>query len=181
MYRDNTLIPTEAIRLAALGSLVESEKRYGDLASEVRYFAARVAGPSLDLLGSSLELLCYEDLASVAGGGEMEADAMLRITDAGREAFHTLMISNVRAPVNDVSKLVVALKMRFMHLLQDEDRTDQVDMLIEMCETELARLVQLRGEYSQGQLADWLDLEITQLKDRLTWFASMDKGADQPA
>jgi hypothetical protein len=179
MYRDNTLIPTEAIRLAALGSLAEGEKCYGDLASEVRYFVARVAGPSLDLLGSSLELLCYEDLATIDGGGEMEADAILRITDAGREVFHTLMTSNVRAPVNDVSKLVVALKMRFLHLLPEEDRADQADMLMEMCETELARLVQLRGEYSQGRLADWLDLEIAQLKERLDWFARLDTPAGQ--
>jgi hypothetical protein len=179
MYRDNTLIPTEAIRLAALGSLVEGEKRYADLASEVRYFVARIAGPSLDLLGSSLELLVYEDMASIVGGGEMEADAVLRITDGGREAFHTLMTSNVRAPVNDVSKLVIALKMRFLHLLPDEDRADQADMLMEMCETELARLVQLRGEYGSGRLADWLDLEIAQLRQRLDWFALLDTDAVQ--
>ncbi|MCG8548344.1 MAG: hypothetical protein MJE12_29445, partial [Alphaproteobacteria bacterium] len=51
MYRDNTLIPTEAVRLAALGSLMEGERRYADLASEVRNFVGRIAGPSLDLLG----------------------------------------------------------------------------------------------------------------------------------
>ena len=64
MYRDNTLIPTEAIRLAALGSLAEGDKQYAELASEIRYFVARITGPSLDLLGSSLELLHYEGLAS---------------------------------------------------------------------------------------------------------------------
>jgi len=181
MYRDNTLIPTEAIRLAALGSLAEGEKRYAELASEVRYFVARIAGPSLDLLGSSLELLCYEDLATIDGGGAMEADAILRITDGGRAALHTLMTSNVRAPVNDVSKLVIALKMRFLHLLPEEDRADQTDMLMEMCETELARLVQLRGEYGHGRLAEWLDLEIAQLKERLAWFAALDAPAGQPA
>ncbi|MEX2618298.1 MAG: hypothetical protein WD767_19615 [Alphaproteobacteria bacterium] len=174
MYRDNTLIPTEAIRLAALGSLAEGDKRYADLAGEIRYFVARVAGPSLDLLGASLELLCYEDLAVATSGEAMEADAVLRITDAGRAAFHTLMTSNVRAPVNDVSKLVIALKMRFMHLLPDDDRADQTEMLTEMCETELARLVQLRGEYSQGRLAEWLDFEIAQLNERLAWYQALD-------
>jgi hypothetical protein len=174
MYRDNTLIPTEAIRLAALGSLVEGDKRYADLASEIRYFVARVAGPSLDLLGASLELLCYEDLAVATSGDVMEADAVLSIMDGGRAAFHTLMTSNVRAPVNDVSKLVIALKMRFLHLLPVEDRADQTEMLTEMCETELARLVQLRGEYSQGRLAEWLDFEIAQIKERLSWYQALD-------
>jgi hypothetical protein len=174
MYRDNTLIPTEAIRLAALGSLVEGDKPYAELASEIRYFVARVAGPSLDLLGTSLELLSYEDLAVSADGGGVQDGALLQITGSGREAFHTLMISNVRAPVNDVSKLVIALKMRFMHLLPVEDRSEQAEMLSEMCEVELARLKELRSGYGQEPLAQWLDLEIAQLGERLDWFGKLD-------
>ena len=58
MYRDNTLIPTEAIRLAALGQLVESDRPYSELAREVRQFVSLIVGPSLDMLGPSLELLC---------------------------------------------------------------------------------------------------------------------------
>ena len=175
MYRDNTLIPTEAIRLAALGSLVESEKCYAELASEIRYFVARVAGPSLDLLGDSLELLSYEELAQPTDGGAMTDGAPLRITEAGHDAFRTLMTSNVRAPVNDVSKLVIALKIRFLHLIPAEDRREQVEMLIEMCEVELARLDELRRNYAQPLLADWLDLEIAQLTDRLAWFRALDE------
>ena len=91
------------------------------------------------------------------------------------------MTSNVRAPVNDVSKLVIALKMRFMHLLSAEDRADQAEMLTEMCETELARLVQLRGEYGQGRLAQWLDFEIAQLNERLSWYQSLDIEGTGPA
>ncbi len=173
MYRDNTLIPTEAIRLAALGSLAEGDKQYAALAGEIRYFVSRVAGPSLDLLGTSLELLNYEDLATPADGGAMGDDAVLRITESGREAFRTLMMSNVRAPVNDVSKLVISLKLRFLHLLPAEDRRDQADMLAEMCESELARLNDLRGEYGEGKLAEWLDLDIAQLNERLKWFEGL--------
>jgi hypothetical protein len=177
MYRDNTLIPTEAIRLAALGSLAEGDKPYAELASEIRYFVARVAGPSLDLLGTSLELLHYEELAVPVDGGGVHDDAVLQITDAGRDAFQILMTSNVRAPVNDVSKLVVALKMRFFHLLTAEDRRDQAEMLIEMCEVELARLMELRSGYDQEPLAQWLDLEIAQLRQRLDWFQCMEADA----
>lgn len=173
MYRDNTLIPTEAIRLAALGSLAEGDKQYADLASEIRYFVARVAGPSLDLLGTSLELLHYEGLAEPVEGDEVDDDSILRITDGGRETFQTLMTSHVRAPVNDVSKLVVALKMRFMHLLDAEEQAEQAEMLTEMCETELARLRELRAGYGQEPLAQWLDLEIAQLEERLAWFQGL--------
>ncbi|MGE4659479.1 MAG: hypothetical protein AAEJ16_01690, partial [Arenicellales bacterium] len=160
MYRDNTLIPTEAIRLSALGSLVEGDKQYADLASEIRYFVARIAGPSLDLLGTSLELLHYEGLTETIDGRVVEDGATMKITSAGSEAFMTLMTSNVRAPVNEVSKLVIALKMRFLHLLSENDRREQADMLAEMCETELARLNELRSCYFQEPLALWLDLEI---------------------
>jgi hypothetical protein len=176
VYRDNTLIPTEAIRLAALGTLMERDARYGALASEVRYFVGRIIGPSLDLLGTSLELLTYEGLIEVVGGEEGEAaatDGLLRITEQGRAAFATLMTSHVRAPINDVSRLVVALKMRFLHLLDADACAEQSAMLVEMCETELARLEDLKARYGEGKLADWLALEIGHLRNKLDWFRAL--------
>ena len=176
MYRDNTLIPTETIRLAALGTLMERDVRYSDLASEVRYFVGRIIGPSLDLLGTSLELPTYEGLIEVVDGEEGEAsttDGCLRITDQGRATFARLMTSHVRAPVNDVSRLVVALKMRFLHLLDRAARAEQSAMLVEMCETELARLEDLKTRYNSGRLGDWLALEIGQIEDRLAWFRAL--------
>ena len=130
MYRDNTLIPTETIRLAALGTLLERDVRYSELAAEVRYFVGRIIGPSLDLLGTSLELLTYEGLIEAVGGADGDAsvtNGLLRITEQGREAFATLMTSHVRAPVNDVSRLVVALKMRFLHLLDGPGRVHRFE------------------------------------------------------
>jgi DNA-binding PadR family transcriptional regulator len=175
MYRDNTLIPTEAIRLAALGSLMEGERNYADLASEIRYFVGRIVGPSLDLLGTSLELLCYEGLARTADGKPVDDKSTLQITDEGRRQFVALMTSAVRAPINDVSKLVIALKMRFLDLLPPAQRREQSEMMTEMCETELARLQDLRSANGSGNLAAWLDLEIAQLSERLAWFESLGK------
>ena len=106
-------------------------------------------------------------------GGTVEDGTILQITPAGLEAFRILMTSNVRTPVNEVSKLVIALKMRFLHLLSEEDSRDQADMLAEMCETELARLNELRGCYSKEPLAQWLDLEVAQLQQRLDWFETL--------
>lgn len=176
MYRDNTLIPTEAVRLAALGSLMEGDRRYADLASEVRHFVGRIAGPSLDLLGTSFELLVYEGLVEADDSAAPKSDepGMLRITQAGREAFVVLMTSNVRAPVNDISKLVIALKMRFFELLPAEARAEQASQLVEMCETELARLEDLRSQYETGRLYDWLSLEVDQLTQRLNWFKAIE-------
>ncbi len=45
MYRDDTLIPSEAVRLCALGILMLGRRRYAGLAREVRHFTSRIAGP----------------------------------------------------------------------------------------------------------------------------------------
>lgn len=179
MYRDNTLIPAEAVRLAALGSLVEGEKSYGDLAREIRFFVARVVGPSLDLLGTSLELLRLEGLIEALDGSAptdtLSDDSTLRVTAEGHKAFHALMTSNVRGLANDLSRLVIALKMRFLPLLSANDRHEQAEILAEACESELARLQDLRGSYGSGFLAEWLDREIVEATERRNWFAALDR------
>jgi DNA-binding PadR family transcriptional regulator len=178
MYRDNTLIPAEAVRLAALGSLVDGDKSYGDLAREIRFFVARIVGPSLDLLGTSLELLRLEGLIEALDGTAatetLPDEAMLRITDEGKAAFHVLMTSNVRGLANDLSRLVIALKMRFLQLLSEEDRHEQAEIMAEAYETELARLQDLRGSYGNGYLAEWLDHEIAEATERRDWFTALD-------
>lgn len=178
MYRDNTLIPAEAVRLAALGSLVESEKSYGDLAREIRFFVARIVGPSLDLLGTSLELIRVEGLIEAVDGTSatetLPDDGLLRITPEGRDAFQTLMVSNVRGLANDLSRLVIALKMRYLPLLPEDDRHEQAEILAEACESELARLRDLRANYGNGYLAEWLDREIAEATERHEWFIALD-------
>ncbi|MEC7647260.1 MAG: hypothetical protein VX930_07670 [Pseudomonadota bacterium] len=168
MYRDNTLIPTEAIRLAALGALIEGEQRYADLAREIRNFVGRIAGPSLDLLGTSLEVMGYEGLAELENSDD-EGGALLRITDEGRKQFVILMTSGIRAPVNDVSKLIIALKMRFLDLLERDDRLEQIEFMLEMSESEAARLRDLKHKNANDRFAEWLAFEIAQLEQRIAW------------
>ena len=62
MFADNTLTPREAVRLCALGTLERHPMRYGELAGSVRHFISRVAGPQIDLMGTSIELLRHEGL-----------------------------------------------------------------------------------------------------------------------
>lgn len=173
MYRDKTLIPTEAIRLCALGILTDGPQRYGELAAAVRHFASRVMGPSLDVLGTSIELLRLEGLVEPADGTGMADNALLRITEAGRAELETLLRSRVRSPVDDLNKLVLALKMRFFHLLEPKERREQLDLLIEATEGEINRLKDLRAHYGAGLLADWLDHDLAQLAARRAWFEAL--------
>lgn len=170
MLRDNSLIPIEAVRLCALGRLMQGELAYGELAGEVRHFTSRMVGPSLDLLGTSIELLRLEGLLeSVNGKSNDDPSRLLRITDAGREAFRDLMRARVRMPGSDVGKLVLALKLRYLDLLTPEDRDEQIDLMEDVYLQERARLVDLR-QRSEHHLAAWLDLEIGQIDQRLAWF-----------
>lgn len=176
MYRDNSLMPKEAVRLATLGELARQPLRYADLAVAVRRFTSRIVGPSLDLMGTSLELLRYEGLVEAVDGAGMEDNALLRITGAGRREFTTLMRANVRAPSSDdLNKLVITLKLRFLDLLEPTDQADQADALAGLFEIELARLEDLRASHADepGLLKDWLDHDISQVRTTLAWFAAL--------
>jgi len=177
MYRDNSLMPKEAVRLTVLGTLiVGGAMRYGDLAAAVRHFTGRIVGPSLDLMGTSLEMLRYEGLIEALEGTGMEDNAVLGITADGQREFETLMRASVRAPSSDdINKLVIALKLRFLHRLDAGSQLEQVDALIALYETELARLRDLAAHHAAdaGLLGDWLDHDIAQVEARLGWFRAL--------
>jgi len=168
MFRDKTLIPTEAIRVLALGLIADRPRRYAELAQELRRFIGLVLGPSLDMLAPSLELLRYEGLADTAGDG---GDAELSITERGRAELLTLLRANVRAPVNDTNRLVIALKFRFLHLLPADEQKSQLALLADLYETERGRLEELRARDGTDSpaFAAWLDHEIALADDRIGW------------
>ncbi len=174
MYADNTLTPKEAARLCALGILATREAvSYGELAASVRHFLDRVQGPSLDVLGSSFELLKFEGLVKTAGTG---AEAQLTLTDAGRHELISLLTAGLRPGATDLNKLVVALKFRFLHLLNSDEQRIQVDVMLDTVETELARLADLRTHHANesGHLTTWLDREISQLSERADWLRNFE-------
>ena len=171
MFADNTLTPKEAVRLCALGTLAVGPMRYGELANSIRHFISRITGPSLDVMGQSIELLKYEGLVEAQNGVGMEDDAVLAITDAGRAELKTLLSANIRSAATEINKLVVALKFRFLHLLDEAEKEAQAELLIETTESELARLEDLRQHHDsdEGYLGQWLDHDISLLETRLAW------------
>ncbi len=169
MYADQTLTPKESIRLCALGTLALGERRYSDLAVAIRHFISRIIGPTPELMGHSIELLRYEGLVeTVSGDGD---EAVLRITDDGRSELRQLLLANVRPSSTELTKLVVALKFRFLHLLGPAERISQVRLLAEVCERELTRLRDLRDHHAgdEGCLIVWLDHDMALLESRIGW------------
>jgi len=179
MYKDNSLVPSEAVRLAALGLLARAPRAYGDLAREIRHFAQRIVGPSLELLGPSLELFKVEGLIEARNpNGSPKAphdEQMMALTEAGRAELRRLMTTSLRGPMGEVNKLIIALKMHFFETLTPEERHIQAEMLEEACERELVRLTDLRGHHAEegGLLVAWLDHEIAEIESRRDWFRKL--------
>ncbi len=94
MYPDHSLMPKEAVHLAALGILAEEPRSYADLAAMVRDFTSHVVGPNLDLMGTSIQMLCFEGLIASGHDGEhdkvLAPDAVLTITEQGRDLTPSL-------------------------------------------------------------------------------------------
>jgi DNA-binding PadR family transcriptional regulator len=180
MFRDKLLMPTEAVRMAALGILAEAPRHYGDLAVELRYFTSRIVGPSLDLMGTSLELLRYEGLIEARQGTGTADTALLQITAAGQAALVNLLSAELGTPINDMTRFALLLKLRFLHHLPAENRREQLTMIADSCTGELARLEELRQRDNRGPspYLDWLDQDIAQLRTRVAWLAGLRDAAD---
>ena len=175
MYADSTLTPKEAARLCALGSLaLQTSMPYAALAESVRHFLDRVQGPSLDVLGSSLELLKYEGLVDET---QSTAETVLSITDNGHRELMVLLTAPLRPGATDINKLIAALKFRFMHLLDPNEQRIQIEIMLETAETELARLLDLQRHHAgdTGHLMVWLNHEIEDLERRITWLTEFGK------
>jgi DNA-binding PadR family transcriptional regulator len=175
MYKDNSLVPSEAVRLAALGLLAKGPRAYADLAREIRQFAQRIVGPSLELLGPSLELLKVEGLIEAQNTKAPHDEQIMLLTESGRAELRRLMTANLRGPMGEVNKLIIALKLHFLETLSPEERRVQAEMLEEACERELTRLLDLRSHHAEsgGLLVDWLDHEIAEIESRRAWFRGL--------
>jgi hypothetical protein len=165
MFKDQSLLPAEAVRLAALGLLADGPRRYGDLAMEIRHFIALAVGPSLDLMGSSIELLRYEGLATAQ-------DDMLTLAPAGAAALTKLLQAPLRAPNNDAGRLVLLLKLRFLHHLDAGDQAAQRARIADSLAVEMTRLEELRRLHADAAptLRDWLDRDIADIAGRIGQF-----------
>ena len=173
MTHDKALLPKQVLRLCALGKLLQTgPTSYADLARSVTEFTAHLIGPSLDMMGSSLELLRYDGLIEPVEGDQ------LTITEAGEAEFHELMAAQLPTPASELSKLVVALKIRFLHLLEPQRRREELSALVGLYQQEIARLEDLRERQSgePGHLDCWLEHDIAQNRSRLAWLRALESG-----
>jgi len=175
MFRDRTLMPAEALRLTALGILAErGAMAYAALATEVRLFTASFGGSPVDVMSSSIELLRFEGLIRTVEEADDPGNAVIELTQAGRDAIGDLLEAPIKSG-NAYAKLLTALKMRFLGLLPAEHQAEQIEMLAETRQAELARMLDLRGklaDHNPGFIA-WLDHEIGRIETDLAWLREL--------
>lgn len=175
MYADRTLIPTEVVRLCALGTLTLAPLNYAELAREIRTFTGRLSGPTLDMMGTSIELLRTEGLIETDDPKEGDAEATLQLTAAGKTELRALLTANLRNTLDDLSRIVFALKLRFLHLLEPAVAAEQIDRMIEISEADKARRTDTKKRYGgePGHFGAWLDSDIEQANDRIVWLTTL--------
>ena len=157
--------------MATLGALVEQERSYNDVSSEVRNFISRIVGPSLDLLGTSIELLKVEGLIEEGLKNGDPNQEILRLSESGMKELKDYLRSNLRLGGSDLNKLVVALKLRFIDVLDTEHKLEELLGLRTMYESELARLsdLQTQSQWLTGLLSASLKLELDIAEERINW------------
>lgn len=175
MFANQALTLKGAVRLCALGPLAVQSMTYRELATGLRRFVDRAIGPAPDARAVSVELMCCEGL--VERVGDEGEDALLCLTADGRELLRILLVAPL-SPINsELNRLLVALKIRFLHLLEATDRIQQIDLLIEEEIRELARAQELRDDEADSHsfAAGWFDLEIAATRNRLAWLVGLRK------
>ncbi len=180
MQRDRALIPVEGLRLAALGILArQGPVSYSGLATMVRLFTTSYGASPVDVMSSSIELLRFEGLVDIAARGGDEALADVSLTSRGRDELRRLMTAPVRmAGAN--AKLMVALKMRFLTLLDEQGQQHLAEGLGDALRGERARLVNLR-RHMEGEdpgFIAWLDRDIARITEELASLDGRTAGRD---
>jgi hypothetical protein len=172
LIEPQSILPRETVRLAALGFLADGPRSYSSLASEVRNFTSRYVGPTLELMTSSIEVLRQEGLITLidpmSGPGP---DALLELSGSGKNLLISILSTGLQPPINDIARLVLALKFRFLHLLSSDMQRDQLNNIIEASKTDLTRLLDLKSKHNHdpGFLSEWLEHDIGQIEERLSW------------
>lgn len=148
---------------------------YGELAREVRAFTGRMSGPTLDMMGTSIELLRTEGLIAADQSTGKGAEATLKLTPDGEAELRDLLTANLRNTLDDLSRIVFALKLRFLHLLEPAVAREQIDRMIEISEADKARRAETKARYGDepGYFAAWLDADIDRAEARVDWLVAL--------
>ena len=157
--------------MAALGALIERARSYDDIANEVRSFISRIVGPSLELMGTSIELLKLEGLIETVNDNDKGDSSLLQLSPAGLQELKEYLRSNLKSGGSELNKLVIALKLRFIDILDDDERRDQLLAIRDMYHNEKRRLEDLKNQttWLTGFLLESIELDLFLVNKKIEW------------
>ena len=157
--------------MAALGALIERARSYGDIANEVRSFISRIVGPSLELMGTSIELLKLEGLIETVNDNDKGDSSLLQLSPTGLQELKEYLRSNLKSGGSELNKLVIALKLRFIDILDDDERRDQLLAIRDMYHNEKRRLEDLKNQttWLTGFLLESIELDLFLVNKKIEW------------
>ena len=157
--------------MAALGALIERARSYDDIANEVRSFISRIVGPSLELMGTSIELLKLEGLIETVNDNDKGDSSLLQLSPTGLQELKEYLRSNLKSGGSELNKLVIALKLRFIDILDDDERQDQLLAIRDMYHNEKRRLEDLKNQttWLTGFLLESIELDLFLVNKKIEW------------
>jgi len=151
--------------------LIERARSYDDIANEVRSFISRIVGPSLELMGTSIELLKLEGLIETVNDNDEDDASLLQLSPSGLQELKEYLRSNLKSGGSELNKLVIALKLRFIDILDDDEKRDQLLAIRDMYYNEKRRLEDLKNQttWLTGFLLESLELDLFVVNKRIEW------------
>ena len=150
---------------------IERARSYNDIANEVRSFISRIVGPSLELMGTSIELLKLERLIETVNDHDEDDASLLQLSPSGLQELKEYLRSNLKSGGSELNKLVIALKLRFIDILDDDEKRDQLLAIRDMYYNEKRRLEDLKNQttWLTGFLLESLELDLFVVNKRIEW------------
>ncbi len=95
----------------------------------------------------------------------------MQLSSAGLQELKDYLRSNLKSGGSELNKLVIALKLRFMDILSEDERRDQLTAIRDMYHNEKRRLEDLKTQttWLTGFLLESIELDLFAVNKRIEW------------
>jgi hypothetical protein len=122
-------------------------------------------------MGTSIELLKLEGLIETVNDNDEDDASLLQLSPSGLQELREYLRSNLKSGGSELNKLVIALKLRFIDILDDDEKRDQLLAIRDMYYNEKRRLEDLKNQttWLTGFLLESLELDLFVVNKRIEW------------
>ena len=122
-------------------------------------------------MGTSIELLKLEGLIETVNDNDEDDASLLQLSPSGLQELKEYLRSNLKSGGSELNKLVIALKLRFIDILDDDEKRDQLLAIRDMYHNEKRRLEDLKNQttWLTGFLLESLELDLFVVNKKIEW------------